>query len=230
MAKTTDGDRSRAGRPRSDERSNRRRDLGGAIIELLESPRVELRAAAATVPAAVGKGDAAVETALIARLGDSDAAVRRIALEALVAMGAGGIAPRLVPLLRSDDSTLVDRARELLFQHAAEAETTLRKEIGTGPIAARRAMAQLLLRRGTRAAVDAVLDQLADDELGEQALQLVRAELDHAKPGADKLANLIETSAVARAGEASKALAKAWAAAQKAREKAGKANRAKAGK
>jgi len=230
MAKKTEGDRSRGGRPRSDERNNRRRDLGGAIIGLLESERVELRAAAATVLAAVGKGDAAVEAALTGRLADTDAAVRRIALEALVDLGAGGIAPRLVPLLRSDDSTLVDRARELLAQHAAEAEATLRKEIGVGAVAARRAMAQLLLRRGTRAAVDAVLDQLDDDELGEQALQLVRAELDHAKPGADKLTNLIETSAVARASEASKALAKAWTAAQKAHEQAGKAGKAKRGK
>src|SRR5215470_9022909 len=216
MAKTTDGDRSRAGRPRSNKPSKRPRDLGGAIIGLLESDRVELRAAAATVLAAVGKGDATVEAALTGRLGDKDAAVRRIALEALVDMGAGGIAPRLVPLLRSDDSTLVDRARELLAQHAAEAEATLRKEIGVGSVAARRAMAQLLLRRGTRAAVDAVLDQLDDDDLGEQALQLVRAELDGARPGADKLAALIESSAIARAGEASKLLAKAWAAAQRA--------------
>jgi HEAT repeat protein len=231
MAKKTEGDRSRAGRPRSAEPATRRAgrpDLGGAIIGLLESGQVELRAAAATVLAAVGKGDAAVETALTGRLGDSDAVVRRIALEALVDMGAGGIAPRLVPLLRSDDSTLVERAHELLSQHAAEAEATLRKEVAVGPVPARRVMAQLLLRRGTKAAVDAVLDQLADAELGEQALQLVRAELD--KPGADKLANVIDASAVARAGDASKALAAAWTAAQRAREPAGKPGKGAAGK
>ena len=236
MAKTTEGARSRAGRARTAgtsgtaQRGAGHADLGGAIIELLDSERVELRAAAATVLAAVGKGDAAVETALTGRLGDSDAVVRRIALEALVDIGAGGIAPRLVPLLRSDDSTLVERAHELLSQHAAEAEATLRKEVAVGSVAARRVMAQLLLRRGTRPAVDAVLDQLADDELGEQALQLVRAELDHARPGADKLANLIEASAVARAGESSKALAKAWAAAQRAAEPASKPGKVKPGK
>src|SRR3954468_16924265 len=114
MAKTTEGARSRAGRARTAGPSGaaqgggRRGELGGAIIGLLDSERVDLRAAAATVLAAVGKGDAAVETALTGRLGDSDAVVRRIALEALVDLGAGGIAPRLVPLLRSDDSTLVE--------------------------------------------------------------------------------------------------------------------------
>ena len=196
------------------------KNLGGAIIDLLDSERVELRAAAATVLAAVGKGDKAVESALSTRLGDTDPVVRRIALDALVDMGASGIAPRLVPLLRGDDEELAERARELLGQHAAEAEATLRKEVGAGPIAARRAMAQLLLRRGTKPAIDAVLDQLADEELGEHALQLVRAELDRASHGnaeagaaSGKLADQIEKLAIARAGDASKALAKAWAAA-----------------
>jgi HEAT repeat protein len=196
------------------------KNLGGAIIDLLDSERVELRAAAATVLAAVGKGDKAVESALSTRLGDTDPVVRRIALDALVDMGASGIAPHLVPLLRGDDEELAERARELLGHHAAEAEATLRKEIGAGPIAARRSMAQLLLRRGTKPAIDAVLDQLADEELGEHALQLVRAELDRASHGnaeagaaSGKLADQIEKLAIARAGDASKALAKAWAAA-----------------
>jgi HEAT repeat protein len=207
------------------------KNLGGAIIDLLDSERVELRAAAVTVLAAVGKGDKSVEAALIGRLGDDDAVVRRIALEALVDMGAGGIAPRLVPLLRSDDDTLVERAQQLLVEHAAEAEPALRKEVGTGPVAARRVMAQLLVQRGTQPAIEAVLDQLADEELGEHALQLVRAALDRAdardgkdgndgkagkagKP--DKLASLIEKSASERAGDASKQLARAWSTAQKA--------------
>jgi HEAT repeat protein len=195
------------------------KNLGGAIIDLLDSERVELRAAAAMVLAVVGKGDKTIESALADRLADRDAQVRRIALEALADMGAGGIAPRLVPLLRSDDDTLAERARELLAQHGAGAEAALRKEIGAGPIAARRVMAQLLLQRGTAPAIDAVLDQLADEEFGEQALQLVRAELDRAEPGAGKhagLAILIEKAAVARAGDAGKQLAKAWTAAQRA--------------
>ena len=199
------------------------KNLGRAIIDLLDSERVELRAAAATVLAAVGKGDKAVEAALAGRLDDSDPVVRRLALEALADIDADGLAPRLVPLLRGDDDALAERALELLTEHVAEAEATLRKEIGAGPVAARRAMAQLLLRRGTRPAIDAVLDQLADDELGEQALQLVRAELDHAPAG--KLADQIEKSATARAGEASKALARAWTAARRGKPPDGKAGK-----
>jgi hypothetical protein len=186
--------------------------LGAAIIELLGAPRVELRAAAVTVLAAVGKGDAAIEAALAERLADPDPGLRRLALEALVDLGATGLAPRLVPLLRGDDDTLAERARDLLADAGAAAEATLRKELGAGPLAARRTMAQLLLRRGTAAALDAVLDQLADPELGEPALQLVRAELDR---GDARLVALIEKAALARAGDAGKQLAKAWAAAQK---------------
>ena len=181
------------------------KNLGGAILGLLDSERVELRAAAATVLGAVGKGDKSVAAALSARLADSDSVVRRIALEALADSDAAELAPRLVPLLRGEDAALAERALELLTGCVAEAEATLRREVGTGSVAARRAMAQLLLRRGTRPALEAVLDQLADDELGEQVLQLLRSELDHAPAG--KLADQVEKSAIARVAEVSKALA-----------------------
>ncbi len=187
------------------------RNLGGAIIDLLESERVALRAAAATVLAAVGKGDKAVESALTERLADDDGEVRRIALEGLADMGAGGISAKLVPLLHGDDEALAERAAQVLAQQGAAAEGTLRKEIASGPISARRVMAQLLLRRGTQPAIDAVLDQLSDGEFGEQALQLVRAELDQ---GNDKLGNQVEKSAVERASEANRELGKAWTRAQ----------------
>jgi len=187
------------------------KNLGGAILDLLDSERIDLRAAAATVLAAVGKGDRSVEAALTGRLADADGGVRRIALEGLASMGASGIAAQLVPLLRDGDETLAERAAQVLAQQGAAAEGALRKEIGAGPTAARRVMAQLLLRRGTQPAVEAVIDQLPDDEFGEQALQLVRHELDQ---GNEKLANLIEKLAVARAADAHKGLAKAWAKAQ----------------
>jgi hypothetical protein len=188
------------------------KNLGGAIIGLLDSDRVDLRAAAATVLAAVGKGDRSVEAALADRLADADDGVRRIALDGLAGMGATGIAPQLVPLLRGGDEELAERAAQLLAQQGAAAESALRKEIGAGPIAARRVIAQLLLRRGTQPAVEAVIDQLGGDELGEQALQLVRHEIDQ---GNEKLAKLIDKIAVARATDAGKALAKAWARALK---------------
>ncbi len=195
------------------------KNLGGAIIDLLDSERVDLRAAAATVLAAVGKSDRSVQSALTGRLADPDPGVRRIALDGLADMSAAGIAPKLVPLLRGDDEALAERAASLLAQQGAEAESTLRKEVRAGTVAARRVMAQLLLRRGTSGAIEAVLDQLSDPEFGEQALQLVRAELDS---GNDKLANQVEKSAVGRAGEAAKELHKIWARAQKLAAEAGK--------
>jgi len=203
------------------------KNLGGAIIDLLDSERVELRTAAATVLAAVGKGDKSVEKALTSSLEDHDGVVRRIALDGLADFGVGGIAPKLVPLLHGDDDTLAERAAQVLAQQGAAAETTLRKEVATGPVSARRVMAQLLLRRGTQPAVEAVIDQLADNEFGEQALQLIRAELDH---GNDKLSNLVEKICVSRAGEANRELTKAWNKAQKVADQAAKEAKAAAKK
>jgi len=205
------------------------KNLGGAVIDLLDSERVELRLAAATVLSAIGKGDKSVEAALTTRLADSDGGVRKIALEGLAEFGASGIATKLVPLLRGNDEDLAERAAQVLAQQGAAAEATLRKEVAAGPIAARRVMAQLLLRRGTQPSIEAVLDQLPDNEFGEQALQLVRAELDS---GNEKVANLVEKVAVARASEVNKELAKAWVKAEKAAEAAAKeaAKAAKAAK
>src|SRR3954452_4580798 len=188
------------------------KNLGGAIIDLLDSDKVDLRVAAATVLAAVGKKDKSVHSALTRRLGDADAGVRRIALDGLADMGVGGIASKLVPLLRGNDEILAEKAATLLAQQGAEAESTLRKEVRAGQVSARRVMAQLLIRRGTQPAIDAVLDQLSDPEFGEQALQLVRAELD---TGNERLANQVEKAAIGRASEAAKELHKTWAKAQK---------------
>lgn len=190
------------------------KNLGGAIIDLLESEKVALRVAAATVLSAVGKGDKAVEEALTERLADSDVGVRKIALDGLADMGATGIAAKLVPLLRGDDDAIAERAAQVLAQQGAAAEGALRKEVGAGPVPARRVMAQLLLRRGTQPALEAVLDQLADGEFGEQALQLVRAELDRSE--GEKLSGQIEKLAMGRASEVNKDLVKAWAKAKKA--------------
>lgn len=195
------------------------KNLGGEIIDLLESERVDLRVAAATVLSAVGKGDKTVVSALTDSLADKDGVVRRIALEGLADMGASGIAPNLVPLLHSGDDVLAERAAQVLAQQGAAAESTLRKEVSSGPVSARRVMAQLLLRRQTQPAIDAVLDQLPDNEFGEQALQLIRHELDQ---GNERLANQIEKSATERASEANKELAKAWSKAVKAAEAAQK--------
>ena len=181
------------------------KNLGGAVIGLLEHERVELRAAAVTVLAAVGRGDDAVEAGLISRLADADPVVRRLALEGLAEHGATGLGPHLVAILKRDDDALAERAAELLAAHGAGAEAALRKELGHGPVGARRVIAQLLVRRGTAAAIDALLDQLADHELGEQVLQLVRHELDG---GDDKLAELVYKAASGRVGDSGKRLHK----------------------
>jgi hypothetical protein len=195
------------------------KNLGNAVIELCGHDRADLRAAAITVLAAVGQADDAVARAIADRLDDPDPGVRRIALEGLAELGTTGTAARLIPLLRGDDEPLAERAAELLLAQGAAAEAALRKELAHGEAPARRVIAQLLIRRGTTAAVDAILDQLADPGFGEQALQLIRAALDQ---GADKLAAIVEKSASARAAEAGKRSQKEWARALKETAKPGK--------
>jgi HEAT repeat protein len=190
------------------------KNLGAQVIALLDHDRVDLRAAAATVLGAVGDGDATVQAGLVARLDDPDGAVRRIALEGLVAQGATGIASHLVAILKRDDDTLAERAAQVLATQGAAAEGSLRKELSHGPLAARRAIAQLLLRRPSASAIDAILDQLGDPELGEQALQLLRHELDG---GDEKLADLLYKAAAGRVGDAGKRLDKELARAEKER-------------
>jgi HEAT repeats len=209
------------------------KNLGAAVIDLLDHDRADLRAAAVTVLAAVGRGDDAVARALTDRLDDQDPGVRRIALEGLADLGTTGIASRLVPLLRGDDETLSERAAQIIVTQGAAAETVLRKELGHGSIAARRMIAQLLLRRGSSAAVDAILDQLGDPEFGEQALQLLRAELDQQPADgkrADKLAALTEKAAASRASDVGKRVHKEWARAVKDAEKAVAAGKDAGGK
>jgi HEAT repeat protein len=187
------------------------------VIGLLEHERVELRAAAAMVLAEVGADEPDIEKGLVGRLADADAGVRRIALEGLAASGATGIAPKLVPLLRGDDEALATRAAQLLAGQGAAAEAALRKELASdAPLAARRVMAQLLIARGTTPALEAVLGQIAGGDFAEQALQLLRGELDGA--GGGKLADAVEKLALAQLAEAGRALQKAWKAASKAAE------------
>ncbi len=201
------------------------KNLGGAIVELLDSDKVELRLAAATVLAAVGKGDKQVEGALTDRLDDSDVGVRRIALHALDKMGTSGIAEKLVAVLSGDDEELSGKAVQMLAQQGSAAETTLRKKIGEGPVSVRRAIANLLLERGTTSAIEAIIEQLPDPEFGEHALSVLRAGVPN--PGeteSDKkrehLADLVEKLAVPRASEVAKEVHKAWSAAEKAAAKA----------
>jgi hypothetical protein len=126
----------------------------------------------------------------------------------------------------------------VLASQGAAAETALRKELPVGAVAARRAMAGLLLARGSASAIDAVLDQLADPELGEQVLQLVRAEIDR---GNEKTITLVDKATKARTAALGKRLRGEWLRAVRAAEKAagpaarrggkaGKAGKAKAGK
>ncbi len=196
------------------------KNVVGKVIGLLEHDRVELRAAAAMVLVEVAADEPEIEKALVGCLADADPGVRRIALEGLAASGATGIAGKLVPLLRGDDEGLATRAAQLLATQGAAAEGALRKELASddAPLQARRVMAQLLIARGTTPALEAVLAQIAGGDFAEQALQLVRGELDGA--GGAKIADTVEKLALAQLGDAGKRLQKAWQRASKAAEAA----------
>jgi hypothetical protein len=184
------------------------RNLAASILELLDHERTDLRLAAATVLGAVGLKDDAVVEALVARLADEDAGVRAIALDAVARSGASGLAAKLVPLLRGDDPELAERAAELLAAQGAAAEGVLRRELGGGTVQVRRRIAVLLLTRASQAAIDALLAQLVDAELGEQVLQLLRAEIDKGNQG---VIDKVEAGAAKRADEIGKDVKKALA-------------------
>ena len=201
--------------------------LGSSVIKLLEHDKLELRSAAATVLSAVGRGDDAVVAALAERLADPAVEVRRIALEGLAAMGATGIAPRLVALLRGDDEALAERAAQVLASQGGAAESALKKELPVGAVPVRRAVAQLLIERGSASAIEAVLDQLGDAELGEQVLQLLRAEIDR---HSEKAIAVIDKSALARTTALGKKLRSEWNRVVSQASKAAKASAPRAGK
>lgn len=156
--------------------------LTSKILDLLGDERAEVRCAAALVLGAAGKGDPAVARALAAHLSDPSAMVVRFLLDALEAVGARGLASPLAPLLGASDDEVRTRALRLMAAQGAQAEGALRRELGRGSAAARRQAAALLVKVGSAAATDALLEQLADREIGEHLLQLLRAELDHGEP------------------------------------------------
>ena len=101
----------------------------------------------------------------------------------------------------------------------ASAEGALRKELASdAQVAARRVMAQLLIARGTTLALEAVIGQISGGDFAEQALQLLRSELDGA--GGAKLGDAVEKLALAQVAEAGKTLQKAWRSASKSAETA----------
>jgi hypothetical protein len=156
-----------------------RNDLAEKVIALLDDARVEVRCAAALVLGAAGKGDARVPKALARKLEDESGMVRRFVLDALDAVGARGLSDKLAPLLASTDAEVRDRAMRLLAAQGPHAEGALERQLPPGhPVAARRQAAKLLVERGSADALDALLEQIADVEIGEHVLQLLRAHVD----------------------------------------------------
>jgi hypothetical protein len=163
--------------------------LSKRVLDCLVHERVEVRCAAALVLGVVGKGDAEVGRALAAQLADPNPMVRRFVLDALESAGVRGLAKQLTPLLESSDAEVRERAVRLLAAQGAQAASALEKELAPGhPQAARRQAARLLVERGTADALDALLEHIADAEIGEVVLQLLRSHvIDHGEAKAKAL-------------------------------------------
>ena len=162
---------------------SKRETLGERVIALCDDERPEVRAAAAQVLALVGQGEREVVGALVRRLGDPAAAVQRHALEGLSRMGTPVDAAPLLLLASSRDEEVRTRAQGLLGRAGADEEATLVAALSGGETGVRKVAATQLARIGSAAAVDALLGVLDDGEIGEHALQHLRAELDHAEGG-----------------------------------------------
>ena len=179
-------------------------DLRARLLGLLGAERIEVRAAAALVLGQIGGGEKGVTEALVARLADPSPMMVGFVLEALEAVEATGLAGALLPLLGAADGTVAERARRLLEREGAAADRPLARALAEGAPPLRRQAAHLLARRRSAAAIDALLAALPDPEVGEHALQLLRAELDRDKT----LAALVEGRAAAGAKEAWKGIGK----------------------
>lgn len=155
-----------------------RSTLTDRIFALLDHERVDVRCAAALVLGTAGGGDPAVAKALAAKLSDENAMMRRFVLDALEATGARGLADRLAPLLGTTDEEIRGRVLRLLAGQGPQAEGALVAELEQGTSASRKQVAQLLVRLGTPGALDALFRHIADADIGEQVLQLLRGELD----------------------------------------------------
>jgi HEAT repeat protein len=155
-------------------------NLGKRITDLLDDGRVEMRCAAAMVLGATGKGQAATFTKALAKRLDDVAPVQRAALDALIELAAKGLSGELVPLLGSSDAYVRQKALELMAGQGGAAETGLRKQLTHGSVSGRAAVASMLAKRATASALDALFDQLADHDIGEHTLHVLRAEIDDA--------------------------------------------------
>ncbi len=160
---------------------SKRETLGERVLGLCDDERPEVRAAAAQVIALVGQGEREVVATLVRRLGDPVAAVQRHALEGLSRMGAPVDAAPLLLLASSRDDEVRMRAQGLLGRAGVAEEATLLAALTGGEAGVRKVAATQLARIGSAAAVDALLGVLDDGEVGEHALQHLRAELDHAE-------------------------------------------------
>jgi HEAT repeat protein len=156
----------------------RAEELTERIVGLLEADRVELRCAAAMVLGAAGRGKAEIGKALAKKLDDPSPMMRRFVLDALEEMGARGLSSVLVPLLGSGDEEIKQKALRLLAAQGAHAEGALVRELASGTPAQKRAAASMLMKARTAAALDALLEALGDEHVGEHVLQLLRAEID----------------------------------------------------
>lgn len=153
------------------------------MVGLCDDERPEVRAAAAYVLSLAGQGEREVVAALVRRLGDPAAAVQRHALDGLARMGAAVDAAPLLVLASSRDEEVRSKAQGLLGKAGAEEEATLVAALEQGEVSVRKVAATQLARIGSAAAVDALLGVLDDGDIGEHALQHLRAELDHAEGG-----------------------------------------------
>jgi HEAT repeat protein len=129
-----------------------------------------------------------VGQALARKLRDDNPMVRRFVLDALVTVGAKGLAKELTPLLGASDEEVREKAMRLLAAQGNGASEALARAVGEGPPAARKQAVALLVRVVDATAMDALLGQLGDHEVGEHVLQQLRAHVvDQGDPAAKSM-------------------------------------------
>lgn len=148
------------------------------VVGLLSDERVEVRSAAALVLGLAGQGEARAEKALAARIADESPVAQRFVVEALERLGAKVEPAALLPLLDTKDDELREKVTRLVLAAGPDAEEPLRLALRDGPVGVRWAASGLLLQLGSAAALDALLAEISDHDIGEHVLAQLRAEID----------------------------------------------------
>lgn len=147
------------------------------IVSMLSDERIERRCAAAMVLAELRPSDSATQRALLAQLVEDVPTVQVYLLDALLAIGAQGVADQVSSLLESSDEQVRRRAQALLAQQGSRASGTLLRELDRASPARQRALVEIVAGHHDKSTFERLLKLAADEQLTDAVVNALRRQL-----------------------------------------------------